>query len=105
MIHPKTINRIKGTIETFEEDASVLSDNSLLSVTTMSASVTSGNSVSINSQTYENESLLFQVNFSQAGYSTVKVETQFSGSDEKQVTIWRFRTLDDGTNSPFTDYV
>ena len=104
MKYQKVVNRPKGTIETFQEDASVISDNSGLAVNTMTASIVSGSSASIAAQSYANESLSFQINFSKLGQSVVKVVTDFGGSDETSVSIWLFRTTDDGSNSPFTDY-
>jgi hypothetical protein len=92
--YAKTINRTKGTIETFSEDASVIADNSGLAVSTMTAVIVSGTSLSIESQSYASETLLYQLNFSKAGSTILKVTTTFSGSSEAIVTIYLFRTID-----------
>ena len=104
MRYAKIVNRPKGTVETFEQDASVVADNSGLAVDTMVASITSGTGATINSQSYATESLLFQMNFSQVGSTVVKITTTFSGSDETQVQTWLLRTTDDGTGT-ITDYM
>jgi hypothetical protein len=98
-------NRVKGSIETFGEDASRASDVAASAVTTMVASVTSGSSASIVAQTYTaaTESLAFQLNFSQVGSTVIKVTTTFDTGDST-VTAYLFRTTDDGTGIVLPDY-
>lgn len=97
MIYDKIVSRPKGTIETFEQDGSVFAGNSGLTISGMVAAVTAGTAHSISSQTYASESLLFQVNFSEVGSSVMTITTSFAATDEKHVSVWRFRTLDDGS--------
>lgn len=93
-------NRVKGSVESFQEDASRASDVAASAVATMVASVTSGSSVSIVAQTYTaaTESLAFQLNFSQVGSTVIKVTTTFDIGDAT-VTTYLFRTTEDGTGS------
>lgn len=95
----RTENRVKGKVETFSEDASVFLAQRGLTIADMVASVVSGDAVSINSQSRANDLLSFQISFNQIGESVVKVTTTVSGNDENAISLWRFRTLDDGSGS------
>ena len=101
MRYQKIHNRTKGSIETFGEDASRASDVADLAVASMTASIVSGNSASIDAQTYTSatESLAFRVNFSQIGQTTIKVETTYSGSNDKTISTYLFRTMADSVAS------
>ena len=98
-------NRVKGRVETFSEDATVFLANRGLTVADMAVSVVSGNAVSISAQSRTGDLLSFQISFNQVGESVVKVTTTVSGNDENAISLWLFRTLDDGSNAFFRDYV
>ena len=106
MKYHKIINRTKGSIETFTEDASRASGVATLPVANMVASVVSGNASSIPAQTFFSTGayLAFQVNFSKFGNTVIKVETTFTGSSDKIITLYLFRSLDDGTGTIALDY-
>ena len=101
MKYHKIINRTVNSVETFTEDASRASGVVTLPVNDMVASVVSGTAVTINAQSFfpSSESLAFQVNFSRVGECSLKVETTFTGSSDKIITLYRFRSLDDGRGS------
>ena len=106
MKYQKIHNRPKGTIETFSEDASVASDISALTVANMVASIASGSSAEITTQSYNSgeEALYYQVRFSEIGSTAIKVVTTFTGSAEAIVSVYKFRTTNDGTGSMAVGY-
>lgn len=103
MRYQKVYNRVKGSIETFSEDATVVADDD--TVVSMTASIVSGTSISIVDQSYSSvsEALTYQVSFSNIGSTILKVVTVLS-SDDEIVTTYLFRSTDDGTGIIPTDY-
>ena len=98
MKYQKVHSRPRGTIETFAEDSSVAASISGMTIANMVASVTSGSSASIVLQSYNpaDEVLYYQVSFADPGTSILKTTTIYTGSAETTVTMYKFRTLDDG---------
>ena len=90
------IRREKDTTETFFLDGSNAERKTGLTITTMTASVEHGSSVTINTQSYDGtEKLLsYQLNFPRDGESWVKIVTTFDSSNEQYVTRERFITRD-----------
>ena len=104
MRYKQVINRVKGTIETFEEDASVAASEVGVTVANMVPTVVSGNAVSVVSSSFSDESLTYQINFREIGSSVLKITTTFSGTDEAIVSLYLLRTLDDGSGYRANDY-
>lgn len=104
MRYKQIINRVKGTIETFEEDSSVAVSEVGVAALNMVPTVVSGNSVSVVSSTFSGESLTYQLNFREIGSSVLKITTTFVGTDETIVSLYLIRTLDDGSGYRANDY-
>ena len=94
----------KNNVRTYYEDFSVIARRSGLTVDTSTASVTSGNSVSIASQAYSQDldSLAYQISFNTPGKSVVTLTTTFVGSDEKDVRSYHYTVIDNSL--PLQDY-
>lgn len=93
----------KGSVKTYTRYRSVVAADLGLTIANIVASVVEGDSVSIESQTFSTNKIDFQVNFSTAGKSIVRITTTFDSSSEQHVEDILFQTLDN--TIPFTDYV
>ena len=67
----------------------------------MIASILSGSSVSVNSQTFTSadNQLAYQLRFNNAGKAVVRITVTFSGTDETKISDYHYTTIDNQSTS------
>lgn len=98
----KRYNRPKGTVETFEEIATLYDGN----LQNMVAEVSANEPVCIFEQAFDSadKRLRYQVSFKEVGRAIVRV-TSFFDAGEKLPALIEFRSTSDGTSTGTPDYV